>query len=143
MPGTYRVLPLLASLIGLSACGGGDSPTDGSLECSGGSPLTIGAGVTGTLQAGDALDIDGAYLDRYALEVEQTGTVRITMSSTQVDAFLWLRTPGGSMLTADDDSGGGNNARITQSLSRGCYLVEATTFGEGDTGSYDLIAENP
>jgi hypothetical protein len=142
MPRTSRTFSLLAGLVGLSSCGG-DSPTDNSLDCSGGSPLSIGAGVTGTLQAGDALDIDGAYLDRYALEVGQTGTVRITMTSAAVDAFLWLRSPSGSVLTADDDSGGGSDARITQSLSRGCYLVEATTFFEGETGGYNLIAENP
>ena len=67
------------------------------------------------------------------------------MRSTAVDAFLWLLSESGAVLAQDDDSGLGVNgldAQITETLSEGCYLVEATTF-EGETGAYTLTVERP
>ena len=81
----------------LTSCGG-DSPTQGEppLSCSGGVPLAVGSTISGELQPGDELDIDGAFLDRYALAVPTAATVRITMRSGEVDSFLWLLTFGAS-----------------------------------------------
>ena len=128
------------SLLALVSCGG-DSPTQTGLNCTGGAPLAVGSSVSGSLQPGDELDIDGAFLDRYALTVASARTVRITMRSNQVDSFLWLLSTGSSVIEFDDDSGEGLtglDAEILRSLSRGCYLVEATSLDEGETGDYTL-----
>jgi hypothetical protein len=105
-------------------------------------PLTVGSILSGTLGLGDPVDSSGAYFDRYALTVTQGGVIQITMRSTDVDAWLTLYS-GTTVLAVDDDSGGGTNgtdARITTSLVPGCYLVEASTFASGETGSYTLSA---
>jgi hypothetical protein len=139
-----RFLPVIAVLLfGLTSCGGSDSPTDNTLECSGGPVLGLGANATtGTLQAGDGLDIDGAYLDRYSLAIRSGATVRITMRTAAFDSFLWLKASGGATIDFDDDGGGGLDAQITETLARGCYLVEATSLGAGHTGNYTLSAES-
>ncbi len=130
---------VLLALFLAAACGG-DSTGPVDLSCVGGTPLAVGATVNGSLQEGDDLDVDGAYLDRFALTVEESGNIRITMRSDDLDAFLWLLRPNGAVITADDDSGGGLDAQITQSLDRGCYLVEATTYF-GETGAYVLSVQ--
>lgn len=130
--------------LGLSACGDDDPSGPAALECTGGVALSVGASVDGTLEEGDALDIHGEFLDRYALTVEQTATVEITMRSSDVDAFLWLLRTSGFVLDQDDDSGEGADgldARIVRPLERGCYLVEATTSFAGQTGDYTLSVD--
>ena len=140
----FGAVLLCCAAMALGACGS-DSSGPSDLECEGGLALTIGANVGGVLEQGDALDVDGAFLDRYALTVTGAGPVEITMRSTAVDAFLWLLSESGAVLAQDDDSGLGVNgldAQITETLSEGCYLVEATTF-EGETGAYTLTVERP
>jgi hypothetical protein len=128
-------------LLPIAACGDSSPAGPEDLNCTGGAPLSVGATVNGTLEEGDDLDIDGAFLDRYALTVNQGGQIEITMRSTAVDAFLWLLETNESVIAFDDDSGGGPgglDARITRNLSTGCYLVEATSAFPGETGPYTL-----
>jgi hypothetical protein len=116
---------------------------DNSLECSGGPELGLGANATtGRLEAGDGLDVDGAFLDRYSLAIQSGATVRVTMRTAAFDSFLWLRTSGGGTIESNDDGGGGLDAQITRTLGRGCYIVEATSLGAGFTGDYTLVAES-
>jgi hypothetical protein len=132
---------LLAFL--LTACGDDDGTGPEPLTCTGGTALVLGTTVNGTLEEGDDLDSDGAYLDRFALTVEQRGVIRITMRSADLDSWLWLLNSSGGLVDYDDDGAGGVNgldARIERELNRGCYLVEATTF-VGETGAYSLLAE--
>ncbi len=135
-PGTLPLI--LASIVFLTAgCSDSTGPED-LVTCTGGTPLAVGATVNGTLAEGDELDFDGAYLDRYALAVQQGGTHEVTMRSTELDSFLWLVNPdSGDIIAFDDDSGGGLDARIVHPLDRGCYWVEATTF-PGESGAYTL-----
>lgn len=131
------------ALLALSGCG--DDPTGPSLTCTGGSPLTVGGTVNGTLQQGDDLDIDGAFLDRYALTVTSSATIAITMRSNEVDAFLWLLDPEDETVIASNDDGGGGDtgldARIQRSFDRGCYWVEATSALPGHSGAYTLTVQ--
>lgn len=55
-----------------------------------------------------------------------------------MDAWLWLLDDDGNVVGADDDSAGGTDARIVMPLSRGCYVIEATSYSPGETGSYSL-----
>lgn len=135
-----QVVVLTLATAALAACGDDGPSGPSTLNCTGGAALSVGANVGGTLQDGDQLDIDGAYLDRYALTVSQSGTIEITMRSTQLDAFLWLLDDEGAEIEQDDDDGGGVtgfDAQIVRTLSRGCYLIDATTWPD-ETGSYTL-----
>lgn len=125
--------------VGLTGCDTLTGTDD--LECSGGQQIAVGESVNGSLQPGDDLDVDGAFLDRYALAVEDDGEVTITLTSVDFDAWLWLLDEDESVLDSDDDSAGDFNARITMSLDRGCYLVDATSFEEGETGDYELVID--
>jgi hypothetical protein len=131
---SLKVFAPLVAVLAFSSC----SELTGSGDCSGGVDIAVGEVRNGTLQAGDDLDVDGAYLDPYALRVSSDQTVNITMTSTAVDAWLWLLDDDGNVLDVDDDSAGGTNALITIPLSRGCYVVEATSYSPGETGSYTV-----
>lgn len=145
MTSSSRVSTLAAGLALVTLFGCGDDPTGPSLTCTGGSPLAVGGTVNGTLQQGDDLDIDGAFLDRYALSVTSSATITITMRSNEVDAFLWLLdAEDETVIDSDDDGGGGDtglDARIQRSLDRGCYWVEATSAFAGPTGAYTLTVQ--
>lgn len=138
--GRNRAAAILIAALALGACGDSSGPPD---SCPGGTPIALGATVNGTLQQGDDLDVDGAFLDRYALRVASSGSIEITMSSTELDSYLWLLTSNGAVITSDDDSGGGISgvdAQIVRSLDRGCFLIDATTF-PGESGPYTLSVQ--
>lgn len=131
---------LCAGAVGIAGCGDDDS-SGPDLDCTGGPDIAIGQTVNGVLEEGDDLDIDGAFLDRYALAVNRDRTVQIDMVSTQVNAFLWLLDDDGGVVDVDNDGGAGTNARIVAALDRGCYFVEATSSSDGQTGTYTLSVD--
>ena len=77
----------------------------------------------------------------YTFSLAQQATVTIDLSST-VDSYLNLRSgynaQKGTALHQDDNSGSGNNARISQTLDAGSYTVEATTAVNSRTGAFSL-----
>ena len=77
----------------------------------------------------------------YTFSLTQQSTVTIDLSST-VDSYLNLRSgynaQKGTALHQDDNSGSGNNARISQTLDAGSYTVEATTAVNSRTGAFSL-----
>ena len=77
----------------------------------------------------------------YTFSLAQQSTVTIDLSST-VDSYLNLRSgynaQKGTALHQDDNSGSGNNARISQTLDAGTYTVEATTAVNSRTGAFSL-----
>ncbi len=63
--------------------------------------------------------------------------VRAVMRSSAFDSYLLLYRNTGLNLMSDDQSGGGNDARIEYVLpADGIYLVFATPFAPQRTGSY-------
>lgn len=68
---------------------------------------------------------------------------RIDMKSADFDSYLRLEDPDGNELTANDDGGGGRNARIAFTPKRdGTYRVIAIAFG--GEGTYTLkVATKP
>ncbi|MCI0640594.1 MAG: hypothetical protein L0Y72_22790 [Gemmataceae bacterium] len=74
----------------------------------------------------------------YQLQMHAGKTYVIDMISKNFDAYLRLEDAAGNKLTQDDDSGGGNNARMKWVCKAdGVYRVIATTFGRG-TGLFTL-----
>ena len=79
----------------------------------------------------------------YSFTLARTTNVRIDMTSSAVDAWLGLREgagTSGSLVLSDNDSGGGTNARIEDSLPAGTYTIEASTavLGVAATGAFSL-----
>ncbi len=105
----------------------------------------------GTLAASScAINIAGQpfYTDLYTFYGAAGKQVSITLTSTAFDAYLTLHTPSGTGSLEDDDSGGGSNARIPASGTytlpeTGTYTIEASTFGQAQTGSYTLNITGP
>ncbi len=69
-------------------------------------------------------------------------TVTISESSVAFDAFLTLFDPDGIAVAADDDSGGGTDARIVFTAGvAGTYFIDAGTFDPLAAGSYTLSVQ--
>jgi hypothetical protein len=60
------------------------------------------------------------------------------MTSGDLDSYLGLFEAGGVFLAEDDNSGGGQNARIVRQLPAGKYRIWANTIAGSTTGAYSL-----
>ena len=91
-----------------------------------------------TTQDCDSRFREGSDAVTYRVSVEGTGRVRIDLSSSNADAFLYLMTQDGRRISDDDDGGAGLDARIERDLEPGIYLIEATTVGGRERGPADF-----
>ena len=84
---------------------------------------------------------DGGYARFYAFTLDTQTAVQIDLTSSE-DTYLYLLSGSdsdGRVIAENDDAAGqGTNSRITETLASGTYTVEATTYGSGTTGSFDL-----
>lgn len=92
-------------------------------EGTGGGPLAIGETAERVLLP-DATD-------RYTLTVETEGEYAINMASSQFDSWLELYDGEGNEIAADDDGGGGLDARIRMRLAPGEYRIDASAISGG------------
>jgi hypothetical protein len=61
------------------------------------------------------------------------------MTSDQFDPYLFIRGADGYAHDNDDDGSGGFNSRLELTLpADGEYLIVATSYAPGETGSYEL-----
>ncbi len=102
-----------------------------------------GSGTTSGTWTNDCVSaVDSAKRSRYYnIRVLQESTVTVDLSSS-VDSYLNLRNgynaQRGAALHSDDNSGTGNNARISATLAAGSYTIEATTTADAQTGAFSL-----
>lgn len=84
---------------------------------------------------------DNSYVQLYTFKGKAGQQVAIDMSSLEVNPFLILLTPEGSLL-AQSDEGGNNHARVTATLpADGTYTLIANTYKAGESGAYSLRAQ--
>lgn len=121
----------------LPECGQGAGGSDPAIDCASLTPITVGGTINGELTNTDESWI-GSYYDLYSLTLDAQQQVTITQSSGQIDSYLYLYESDGTYITEDDDSGGNFDSAITQTLSAGCYRIEASSWGSGETGTYTL-----
>ncbi|MFG6666122.1 hypothetical protein ACGK9R_03345 [Halomonas sp. HNIBRBA4712] len=76
----------------------------------------------------------------YTLELEESSAVTIAMDSDHFDAYLEL--DGNGVQHADDDGGGGTNARLEASLLPGRYTVHARGYSASESGLFELTVES-
>ncbi|MCU1264622.1 MAG: hypothetical protein JWM21_940 [Acidobacteria bacterium] len=107
-------------------------------------PISVGQTINGTLATTDCFLQDGAYVDFYTFSGTAGQLVAITLNSSAFDAYLYLVSPNGSLLSSDDDGGAGTNANIPTAggfislPANGIYTIYATSFGPAQIGSYSL-----
>ena len=110
-------------------------------------PISPGQTVNGALTSGSCLSTlrSGKYADRYSFSGTSGQAVAILLTSSDFDAYLYLIGPNGTVITYNDDGGGGHNSRIPPTSgflslpSSGTYIIEATSFPSNATGNYTLI----
>lgn len=108
-------------------------------------PIAIGDSIAGELTADDGVNDTGLRADAYRFTGRAGQRIQATMTSEAFDAYLELFTDADgarTSLATDDDSAGGDDstdARLTFTLpSDGDYVIEARSFGDDPTGSYNL-----
>lgn len=99
-----------------------------------------GTPIQGRLSRGDnILPVDNSLFDIYTFEGQAGEQIQIEMTSREIDPFLILLDPNGREVAQDDDSAGGQNARIQATLPmNGSYLLFANSYDTGELGSYSL-----
>jgi tetratricopeptide (TPR) repeat protein len=95
--------------------------------------------ITGRLSSSSATFDDGIYYETQTFLGTADETLTFDLSSDNFDAYLILVSPSGEWIAQDDYSAEGTNARITLTLqSSGSYTLIVTSYGAGETGSYEL-----
>jgi len=110
-------------------------------------PIAFGQTINGGLSVVDCRSPARGgqyYADQYTFNGTAGQRVAITLTSSQFDAYLYLKGTTGSVIAEDDDGAGGTNARIPTGSgfftlpSTGTYTIEPTSFNQLETGSYSL-----
>ena len=85
---------------------------------------------------------EGSYARYYSFTLGESSDVTIDLES-DVDTYLYLRAgeaKSGDYLHENDDvnPGSDTDSRIEATLGAGTYTIEATTYADGETGSFTL-----
>ena len=103
--------------------------------------LTIGTAFSGTLTTNDCQVSGGFYYDFLGFTLTAAvGGALMTMSSTQLDAFLEVFDATGGGIAANDDIDPGviTNSLVKAILPAGDYVLGASSFNAGETGQYTV-----
>ena len=90
--------------------------------CDASTPIALGQVLPGALAGGDCvLEGDGSYMDLFRLPVTASQRIQFDVTSAEFDAYLilFIENPDGTKVAvgADNNSGGGTNARITRDVT--------------------------
>lgn len=95
--------------------------------------------IQGSIETTDCADAL-KYGDFYLLVLRAGQTLTLRMSSAGIDPLMELYNSDLDVVASDDDSGGGTTALITYTVPQtDIYLLNATTFGNEETGPYTLL----
>ena len=117
------------------------------VDCNDVEAVDLNDTVTGDLDGGDCTleeltnGSDLSLADFYAFRVEDDNVdIEIEMEgeSGDIDPYLYLIDDDGDVIASDDDGGGGTDARITDTVDSGIYIVVANTVADGQEGEYTL-----
>lgn len=102
-------------------------------------PVGVRESVNGALEAGDPAGADDRLHDCYRLPGDPDRWLAATLMSQDFDAVLGAG-PGPSCgvgeVAANDDHGGGSNARVYLPPREGDWLIRVSTYDAGETGAY-------
>src|SRR5262249_34275122 len=132
-------------VLAAGVCGLGGGPSASAAQKGGGQDKeVIVLNVAGKLTVADPKDRvrKGSHHQVHEVRLQAGKQYVIDLVSTDFDAFLRLEDDSGNQLAADDDSGGGTNARLGIALLQtGRYRIIATSFKAGETGAYRLTVK--
>ena len=104
--------------------------------------ISVGQTVSGALTNADAKAEDNSLYEDYTVRLTARQGVEALMSSSTFDTFLHLGRGTGTAfeeLKADDDSGGGTDARVRFSApADGVYTIRANALNATMSGAYSL-----
>jgi len=102
--------------------------------------ITVGQTRSGLLEAGDWTMGDGTWADVWYVALTAGQRVVIDLHSPRFDAYMQLLDPWGARLAEDDNSGPGDDARITfVAPAAGRYQIVANNYDEDRrVGPYTL-----
>jgi hypothetical protein len=111
-------------------------------------PISAGQTVNGTLAATDCPLADSTYADTYRATLAANNTVDVQLKSAAFDAYLFILRLNATgtdydVIGADDDSGGGTNARLSGLLNAGTYYFVANSANPNGFGPYTLTFVSP
>ena len=130
-PGESGAYQLSASVTGAVTAGAGAAVAA--------ARLTSGQAVTGSLQAPDDTLPTGEFVDRFRFEGQAGQRIAIDMTAAELDSYVLLVSPSGRQEENDDAREGVTDARLETVLTEtGTYVVMATSYQRGMTGSYRL-----
>ncbi len=101
-------------------------------------PIAVGETLAGTLAASDCKLSDSTATQRYEFTLTASTKMEILMNSSAFDAYLFLADASLNVITEDDDSGPGTNARILRTLPAGRYFVIANAYDANRFGTFQL-----
>ena len=85
---------------------------------------------------------NGKFARYYTFTLTSQSPLTISLNSEDADTYLYLLRGAGMSGTVahenDDVESGNTNSQIAETLSPGTYTIEATTYGEGETGTFTL-----
>lgn len=109
-------------------------------------PIVAGTLVNGTLASGDCPWEDDTFADIYRFALTSTTTVEVLLRSTAFNAYVYVYSPNlqGDIVpvAANDNGGGGTDARLFGSLNAGTHFIVANSFSTA-TGAYTLLLTAP
>jgi RHS repeat-associated protein len=98
----------------------------------------------GTLATNDGASTRFGYADYFAFSGVSNDTVRITLSSSNFDTFLYVRNANCQTVATNDDQIGTDSQIMLTLTNSGLYVIEATSLLPRQTGYYRLYLEcNP
>jgi serine protease Do len=98
-----------------------------------------GQSMSGQLSANDPKLSDGSVYQAWTYIGRAGETIQVDVTSTDFDAYAIIQDGNGVKLAADDDAGGGTNARIVYTLTySGAYRLIANTYRQGSYGSFSM-----
>jgi len=100
--------------------------------------ISCGQTVTGTLSAQDCLLNDGSRIDFWEFQGSNGQTATVTLTSSQVDTYLFLLNPSAQTVAQSDTGGGGTNARVAYPLNANGTWTIGANAAPNETGNYTL-----
>ncbi len=110
-------------------------------------PIGFGQTINAALSGSDcpSSQRQGSFADQYSFTGTAGQQVRIDMSSSAIDTYLYLFGPNGNIVAENDDIDlvVNTNSRIPLNgfftlPTTGTYIIESTSFDTNETGSYSL-----
>ncbi len=98
-----------------------------------------GQTIGGQLSLSDSRLSDNSVYQAWTYIGRRGERIQVDVMSSSFDAYAIIQDSTGQRLAADDDSGGGTNARIIFTIPRdGAYRLVANTYRQGAFGPYTL-----